>query len=702
MKIQNLKIENFKAARFVELNQIGDVVLVAGPNGCGKSCVLDAIRFLISRYSTNQETSQQFFSEFQLNIGSEDVRRLFYDKSKPLKIAADIILATSEIKYLKDNAVQLLRRILVRPERQPNPRLQGEFGTLDSKVNAQAEQLASALLAELSRPLHTASLELGPDLQIATADSVVLDTAFNVRDPTNVGIIDYHSANRTYQRERVGGINVNIEQTADRLTQHALFNWQNKYSNIKTEIAAAFIRDLLIEKARESSSETADADKQSKSSILDTMTELFDQFLPGKSFAGPRPGMKGELTFPVTLEDGGEHDIDDLSSGEKELVYGYLRLRNVAPSNSIIMLDEPELHLNPRLVLGLPSFYRRHLGSELNNQIWMTTHSDAFLRDAYKGEGISIFHMNPPISVSAGENQVTAILADNEINRAIVDLVGDIAGFRPGKKVVIFESSQNAGFDAAMTKRLFPDLFEQINAVSGDNKFGVKQLYSALNKAFLQMAVPVDVYAICDRDSDFEAPSNITQALRWDVYHIENYLLHEPSILKVLDDNPSFAKRMTESEVTNGLMECARETLRSLVTHSMRTSIYNSFASCIDLGFDRNIQDPAAGLGEAVSRVMNKIGNVYATDLQQSNLSGMRDQRQRVLEQALADGTWRSEFRGRDILRKFAGRYLRGLPYVAFRDAIVARMGDSGYRPTGMSDVIGQILRAVPSHGRGL
>jgi hypothetical protein len=231
------------------------------------------------------------------------------------------------------------------------------------------------------------------------------------------------------------------------------------------------------------------------------MKELFSIFLPDKHFIGPKPGKKGELSFPIRLAGGGEHDIDDLSSGEKELVYRYLRLRNVAPSNSIILLDEPELHLNPRLVLGLPNFYRQHLGIELNNQLWMTTHSDAFLRDAYKGGGFTIFHMSPPAVVKADGNQATPISADDEVNHAIVDLVGDIAGFRPGNKVVIFESSENASFDASMTKRLFPEFGDHINSLSGDNKSGVKHLYAALNKAVAQMALPFKIYAIVDRDS---------------------------------------------------------------------------------------------------------------------------------------------------------------------------------------------------------
>src|SRR5437016_9700740 len=194
--------------------------------------------------------------------------------------------------------------------------------------------------------------------------------------------------------------------------------------------------------------------------------------------------------------------------------------------------------------------------------------------------------MSSPASPGGDDNQAVAISADDGINRAIVDLVGDIAGFRPGNKVVIFESSENASFDASMTKRLFPDFAERINSLSGDNKFGVKQLYAALNKAVAQMALPFEIYAIFDRDSDEEERSSLTRAFSWNVYHIENYLLEEKFISKVMSDNPSYAQKMAEDEITKALSECAKDSLRPLIAHRMRVRVHAIFSKCMDLGYD--------------------------------------------------------------------------------------------------------------------
>ena len=54
MRIVHLKAENFRAISRVELNNLEDMIVIAGPNGCGKSCILDAIRLFKSVYGGYQ------------------------------------------------------------------------------------------------------------------------------------------------------------------------------------------------------------------------------------------------------------------------------------------------------------------------------------------------------------------------------------------------------------------------------------------------------------------------------------------------------------------------------------------------------------------------------------------------------------------------------------------------------------------------
>src|SRR5262249_33218670 len=117
MKIDSIEIENFKAVRKLRVDNLGDVVVLAGPNGCGKSCVLDAIRLVKSRYSAyrQQDESNLFFNEFQVNINSPDeVRRLFYDRDKPIWVSIGISLAHSEIEFLRKDPQKTIRDLLMK------------------------------------------------------------------------------------------------------------------------------------------------------------------------------------------------------------------------------------------------------------------------------------------------------------------------------------------------------------------------------------------------------------------------------------------------------------------------------------------------------------------------------------------------------------------------------------------------------------
>ncbi|RWK08507.1 AAA family ATPase [Mesorhizobium sp.] len=453
MRIKRLKIQNFKAIREFEIRELSDAVVIAGPNGSGKSCIFDAIRLLKSLYGGYNQDDEwhHFFNEFQLNLNNPDeVRKIFSNPNLPLLIEADFEISKKELEFITTNAASLLARgVWQRRFGRQIVDINNSPDLLDNESKDKIRQISESILASADNPLHTASFKLDPNLASEISQDHLLNFIFGIYDPKNIGVIDFHSPNRSYQRERLGGININIEDSANRMAQHSLYNWQNKYTNIKSELAGAFVRDLLASQAG--------AKDFAGTSIIETLKELFSTFLPGKRFAGPRPGLSGEISFPIELDTGSEHDIDDLSSGEKELAYGYLRLRNTAPSNSIILLDEPELHLNPRIIVGLPNFYRMHLGSSLHNQIWMVTHSDAFLRDAFKAGGFSLFHMTPASLSPIRDNQAVVISSTSEVDRAVIEMVGDIAGYWPGSKLVLFESSESANFDSMVTKRLFPE-----------------------------------------------------------------------------------------------------------------------------------------------------------------------------------------------------------------------------------------------------
>ena len=117
-----------------------------------------------------------------------------------------------------------------------------------------------------------------------------MEVVFNTYDPNNVGILDYHTASRGYQRESLGNIDINTQNLLNQRASQSLYNSQGKYTNIKNELAATYVRDLIGKQAK---------DNTESVSLDTTVKSLFRTFFPDKEYLGVVPMPDGTLTFPV-------------------------------------------------------------------------------------------------------------------------------------------------------------------------------------------------------------------------------------------------------------------------------------------------------------------------------------------------------------------------------------------------------------------
>ena len=697
MKIVRLEIENFRAVRSASLKDLNDTVVVAGPNGCGKSCLFDAIRLVKSIYGGYQQNEwQQWFGEFQIDLQKESqLLKLFHDRSREVRVSARFHLSGSEVEYLRSNSLELCKTLLwsqISPggrytTERSSPSLASQLREHRDQVEDDARSASEGILRQLERPYFDVDVSLSTKLDIKSSDCELAEIVFSTYDPEHIGIIDFHGAHRNYQRENIGGINLNISSIDSKFRQHVLYGLGNKYANIKSQMAGHYVRDLLMKEA--SGSEGASGE-----SLIETLEDLFSTFFPDKKFTGPRPVPDGSLNFPVELASGAVHDIDELSSGEKEILYGYLRLRDEAPRHSVLLLDEPELHLNPRLIKGLPQFYQRHLGKALGNQIWLITHSDAFLRQAVGQAEFSVFHMKGPTEVGEGEDQIAAIAAPDALRAAIMDLVGDLPSWRPEGKHVIFEGDQDVEFDVRMTCSLFPHFERLVNPIAGKSRPEVQRLHRLLEDAALAGNLPGRFYAIVDHDTEIDPNTVSTRIFVWKVYHIENFLLEPKYILSALRDLTPWS--LTEDELLQVLRECARATLSDLVGHHLEQNANRMLVQQIKTRTSRIEGHIAVELNAAIEASIDRITNVTGDNLTLEALK--REERivQNRLMQDLRGGDWRKTFKGRDILRRFVNDHVANhvsrIGYEEFRDLIVGRMRDARFEPPGMREVVQAIL----------
>ena len=697
MKIVNLTVENFRAINRVELTNLKDMIVVAGPNGCGKSFILDAIRLFKSVYGGYQPNEwHQWMNEFQINL--RDLQRmalLLRDKSQPAVIEAHIELSNEERRFIQDNIDTMLYELAwktVVPSqqmwRQSGNSLATELRAHLPQVIDKVNELLPGVKEHLNHRLLLGRLQINPNGQANITSNVLLELVFSSFHPKHIGVIDYHGAHRNYAREELGGINLNLDQEEERLRNTSLYNAANKYSNIKSEMAAEFVKQSLREK------HFGNRPGETSQPLTETLQELFTTFFPGKTFLGPVPTTDGNLGFPVQINNGSTHDINDLSSGEKEILFGYLRLRSSAPKYSVILLDEPELHLNPALVRGLPQFYYKQMGQALENQIWLVTHSDAFLREAIGQDGLQVFHMqHASVSEETG-NQMRELNPGEEVESIILELVGNLATYSPGAKVVFFEG-EDSEFDLRMVSSLFPEIENKINPVSGDNRYRVEMLHKILERSVEAGNISVRIYSVVDKDSgpEFASSSEFNRHFSWDVYHIENYLLEPKFIDEVLGSvGVSHVDLSSLGKIDQRLKQIAENQIGELISHRIRSAISSELIKDLDLGSNPKSDDIAAELHGAIESSSERISQRLKNSLNLNNIQEKVNMERQSLSAALATEDWRKHFRGRDILRKFAGQYLPGMRYEYFRGLIISQMVNANFQPAGMKTVLDQIL----------
>ena len=99
------------------------------------------------------------------------------------------------------------------------------------------------------------------------------------------------------------------------------------------------------------------------------LREIFSDFFGPKVLLGFSK-LEAELQIAVRTPHG-DHDIDQLSSGEKELFFIFVNLFRIRKLPWVILYDEPERHLNAGLETRIiPALDRL----QTRNQLWFATH----------------------------------------------------------------------------------------------------------------------------------------------------------------------------------------------------------------------------------------------------------------------------------------------------------------------------------------
>lgn len=328
MKVKSLKICNYK--RFVEPYNCDfhdELTLLLGSNGSGKTSIMQMIAAMVGT-ATQELKNPSDLNWAGFNFDLINSNRLPLNAQLQV-VFSNIELISTQALYdaLPENNKQLRA---VRPSTERNVQLTFNYNhnTVDAATSAQKFQFKGYSYAKMNAKFN--------------ASKSIFD---------NVGSIYWYSEERNAKSFKLDGSKKpNEDDIRSFLSNSYLF-----HNNIQTG------RWSLKDDQRD---------------IFSDLENNFKQVFPDRSFIGPVPRNGGDALQSAwfMLSDGtNQYEISEMSAGERAIFPILFDFANWKINNSIILIDELELHLHPPLQ---QAFLRALPLLGQNNQFIISTHSD--------------------------------------------------------------------------------------------------------------------------------------------------------------------------------------------------------------------------------------------------------------------------------------------------------------------------------------
>ena len=635
MKIRELALKDFKSIRELHMDNIPDLVVIAGPNGCGKTSIFDAIRIfkaVVGPYAggeLNQIRSRELRNE---------LRNVVNLQAEFAEISIGIELSEDEKNYLSTR-----------------------FGNLEEILSQNHGLLKSSI-----KILKTGNPQL-------ILQSPPLSEILKHYDPTDeIGTFEYIPSYREVPLGQLGPVTLSpasLEQ--EKLERMATV--REKFSRLKYYLVMMFLYDKM------ELSDTA-------SKFMPEIQGFFKDFFFPKEFEGIKVDKTLRWHFSVKTPDG-IHDMDFLSSGEKEILMTYTNILKMKLTGSVILFDEPDLHLNAAL--------ERKLIGKLNNivvagnQVWVATHSLEII-GTVPLENLYKMYVYLP---EEADNQIESCLTKRDRFEAL-ELIGASTGIQLISQKIIFVEGKT---DKEILQSLYEESGDVVSFVETKGLGPLMGLSSVTTDLLDQVTKYETFYMIRDKDllSDAEAEEirkkYVDKVFIWNVRSIENYLL-DPKVLKQVLNQLGIKSFENEESVLEALRAIADD-LRIEVLADMFK--YEMHRRLTEIGFGL----PSVSAEEDLEKKILEIGEVKRKRLMEQfsdeTLKELLKEKRLVVDR-IWDENCLQLCDGKRMLREFINRHInpsgRDMNVSSLRSLIVTQMKLAGKIPEDIEDVMKKIL----------
>jgi hypothetical protein len=481
------------------------------------------------------------------------------DATKPIFVRCVLKLSEDEIRAIQDGIPKIAADLVFAGMGRGFASAADTISALSTPEGRQtlskAERDLRSAITEIGNGKRPCKLEITIDPRSGSANSGdPIGAAFvaflDSRLPPQLSLFSYFPADRAIPAQDPP-VQIGIADAGLQIESHNS-QPQLKYQRLKSTIFNAVITS-----------------EEERIKLTEEFARIFERVLKGRRLLGVGVNQYGALSVVVEdTESGKQFPLDAMSSGEKGLILTFLLIARSVSNGGIVILDEPELHLNPAVCKDLLSFLAEEYVSKSDLQLIVCSHSPEILSGAFSRDDCTLYHL------VSGTNLTEVRRQDQEEVTEALRRLGTSESEGLLYRATVFVEGEHdadtleAGFEALFRRYKLKDL--------GGRKEVEKQVRS-LQEAEVRGIAISPRYFIFDRDespTDLKSSENV-RVLQWSRRCLENYLLDFNALTDLLKEQGIAGKPVRNvGQLQSILKRLAKEQLNGLVAKS----VYEKYA----------------------------------------------------------------------------------------------------------------------------